>query len=51
MHCVGNTLLKLKERITSDPFDALSTWVDDEASLDPCHWFGVECSDREVVVL
>ncbi|KAI5434042.1 probable inactive receptor-like protein kinase At3g56050 [Lathyrus oleraceus] len=47
----GNTLLKLKERITSDPFDALSTWVDDEASLDPCHWFGVECADREVVVL
>ncbi|CAK8538339.1 unnamed protein product [Lathyrus sativus] len=47
----GNTLLKLKERITSDPFDALSNWVDDQVSLDPCHWFGVECSDREVVVL
>ncbi|KAG4953274.1 hypothetical protein JHK82_038897 [Glycine max] len=47
----GNALLKLRQRIVSDPFDALSNWVDDEASVDPCNWFGVECSDGRVVVL
>ena len=49
--CAGNALLKLRQRIVSDPFDALSNWVDDEASVDPCNWFGVECSDGRVVVL
>lgn len=48
--CAGNALLKLRQRIVSDPFDALSNWVDDEASVDPCNWFGVECSDGRVVV-
>lgn len=47
----GNSLLKLKKRIISDPFGALSNWIDDEVSVDPCDWFGVECSDRNVVVL
>ncbi|XP_061351710.1 probable inactive receptor-like protein kinase At3g56050 [Gastrolobium bilobum] len=47
----GNALLKLKQRITSDPFGALSNWIDDEAASDPCNWFGVECSDGRVVVL
>ncbi|KAJ1426342.1 Serine-threonine/tyrosine-protein kinase, catalytic domain [Sesbania bispinosa] len=47
----GNALLKLKQRIMSDPFDALSNWIDDEAVVDPCNWFGVECSDGRVVVL
>ncbi|KAK7300496.1 hypothetical protein RJT34_11341 [Clitoria ternatea] len=47
----GDALLKLRQRIVSDPFGALSNWVDDEASLDPCNWFGVECSDGTVVVL
>jgi len=49
--CAGNSLLKLKQRIISDPFGALSNWIDDEVSVDPCDWFGVECSDRNVVVL
>ncbi|KAK7328589.1 hypothetical protein VNO77_22701 [Canavalia gladiata] len=47
----GNVLLKLRQRIVSDPFGALSNWIDDEVSLDPCNWFGVECSDGRVVVL
>ncbi|KAG5020066.1 hypothetical protein JHK87_015921 [Glycine soja] len=34
----------------SDSFGALSNWVDDEAFVDPCNWFGVECSDGRVVV-
>lgn len=49
--CAGKALLKLRERIVSDPFGALSNWVDDEAVVDPCNWFGVECSDGRVVVL
>ncbi|KAE9604750.1 hypothetical protein Lal_00011051 [Lupinus albus] len=47
----GKALLKLKQRIVSDPFGALSNWVDDEVTFDPCNWFGVECSDGKVVVL
>ncbi|KAJ1418378.1 Serine-threonine/tyrosine-protein kinase, catalytic domain [Sesbania bispinosa] len=47
----GKALLKLKQRIVSDPFGALSNWVDDEVAVDPCNWFGVECSDGKVVVL
>ncbi|CAJ1971045.1 unnamed protein product [Sphenostylis stenocarpa] len=47
----GNALLKLRQRIVSDPFGALSNWVDDDASFDPCYWFGVECSDGRVVAL
>ncbi|KAL9316107.1 hypothetical protein ACSQ67_017108 [Phaseolus vulgaris] len=47
----GYVLLKLRQRIVSDPFGALSNWVDDEASFDPCNWFGVECSDGRVVAL
>ncbi|CAL0304740.1 unnamed protein product [Lupinus luteus] len=47
----GKALLKLKQRIVSDPFGALSNWVDDEVAIDPCNWFGVECSDGRVVVL
>ncbi|KAL3035369.1 hypothetical protein AAZX31_02G247900 [Glycine max] len=46
----GNALLKLRQRIVSDPFGALSNWIDDEVSVDPCNWFGVECSDGRVVV-
>lgn len=47
----GKALLKFKEGIFSDPFDALSNWVDDEVGVDPCNWFGVECLDGRVVVL
>ncbi|XP_057738294.1 probable inactive receptor-like protein kinase At3g56050 isoform X1 [Arachis stenosperma] len=47
----GRALLKLKERIVSDPFGALSDWVDDQVSVDPCNWFGVECSSYGRVVV
>ncbi|BAT81093.1 hypothetical protein LR48_Vigan07g058100 [Vigna angularis] len=47
----GNALLKFRQRIVSDPFGALSNWVDDDSSFDPCNWFGVECSDGRVVAL
>ncbi|XP_061376596.1 probable inactive receptor-like protein kinase At3g56050 [Gastrolobium bilobum] len=47
----GKALMKLKQGIVSDPFDALSNWVDDEVAVDPCNWFGVECSDGRVVIL
>lgn len=49
--CAGKALLKFKEGIFSDPFDALANWVDDEVGVDPCNWFGVECLDGRVVVL
>ncbi|WVY91468.1 hypothetical protein V8G54_036982 [Vigna mungo] len=39
------------QRIVSDPFGALSNWVDDDSSFDPCNWFGVQCSDGRVVAL
>ncbi|KAE9587729.1 putative protein kinase RLK-Pelle-LRR-VI-2 family [Lupinus albus] len=47
----GKALLKLKQRIVSDPFGALSNWVDDEVTVDPCNWLGVECSEGRVIVL
>ncbi|KAL2317103.1 hypothetical protein Fmac_030979 [Flemingia macrophylla] len=47
----GKALLKLRQRIVSDPFGALSNWIHDEVSVDPCNWFGVECSDGKVVAL
>lgn len=49
--CLGKALLKFKQGIVSDPFGALSNWVDDDVAVDPCNWFGVECSDGSVVVL
>ncbi|KAJ7959617.1 LRR receptor-like kinase [Quillaja saponaria] len=47
----GMALLKLKQRVQSDPFDAFSNWIDEVGEVDPCSWFGVECSDGKVVVL
>lgn len=46
----GNALLKLRQRIVSDPLGALSNWMD-EGEVDPCNWFGVQCVDGRVVVL
>lgn len=34
-----------------DPFGALLDWNDNEGVVDPCSWFGVECSDGNVVIL
>ncbi|GFZ15057.1 protein kinase family protein [Actinidia rufa] len=47
----GLALLRFRERVVSDPFGALSNWNDDVGVIDPCSWFGVECSDGNVVVL
>ncbi|KAM7499398.1 hypothetical protein LguiA_023812 [Lonicera macranthoides] len=47
----GLALLRFRERVVSDPFGALSNWNDDVGITDPCSWYGVECSDGNVVVL
>ncbi|KAJ7959853.1 Inactive receptor-like protein kinase [Quillaja saponaria] len=47
----GLALLKFRDRIIRDPFGALSNWNGDGGVLDPCSWFGVECSDGKVVTL
>ncbi|KAF9674577.1 hypothetical protein SADUNF_Sadunf10G0141500 [Salix dunnii] len=48
----GMALLKLRERIVSDPYGALNSWKMDFGEIDHCSWFGVECSyDDKVVVL
>ncbi|XP_050384986.1 probable inactive receptor-like protein kinase At3g56050 isoform X2 [Argentina anserina] len=47
----GLALLRFKERVVSDPFGAFSNWNDEDGEVDPCSWFGVQCSDGKVVVL
>ncbi|XP_038893218.1 probable inactive receptor-like protein kinase At3g56050 isoform X2 [Benincasa hispida] len=47
----GLTLLKFRERVVNDPFGALSNWNDHKEDINPCFWFGVECSDGKVVSL
>ncbi|XWS53367.1 hypothetical protein CRYUN_Cryun11dG0151400 [Craigia yunnanensis] len=47
----GLALLRLRERVVSDPFGALSNWKENDGEIDPCSWFGVECSDGKVVSL
>ncbi|KAL6967716.1 non-specific serine,threonine protein kinase [Sarracenia purpurea var. burkii] len=47
----GMALLRLRERVTRDPFDALSNWIDNDRIVDHCSWFGVECSDGKVITL
>ncbi|GLT80737.1 hypothetical protein SLA2020_521610 [Shorea laevis] len=47
----GFALLRFRERIVSDPFGALSNWKVKDGDVDPCSWFGVECSDGKVVIL
>uniref|UniRef100_A0A5B7ATU8 Protein kinase domain-containing protein n=1 Tax=Davidia involucrata TaxID=16924 RepID=A0A5B7ATU8_DAVIN len=47
----GLALLRFREKVVSDPFGALSNWNDDVGVIDPCSWFGVECSDGNVVLL
>uniref|UniRef100_A0A0E0HFU9 Protein kinase domain-containing protein n=1 Tax=Oryza nivara TaxID=4536 RepID=A0A0E0HFU9_ORYNI len=44
----GVALMRFKEMIDADPFDALLDW--DEGNASPCSWFGVECSDDGRVV-
>ncbi|XP_057954299.1 inactive receptor-like serine/threonine-protein kinase At2g40270 isoform X2 [Malania oleifera] len=47
----GLALIKFRERVVRDPYGALSNWNDHEGEMDPCSWFGVECSDGKVVIL
>ncbi|GLT92936.1 hypothetical protein SLE2022_107460 [Rubroshorea leprosula] len=47
----GLALMRLKERVVNDPFGALSNWKAGDGVVDPCSWFGVECSLGQVVVL
>ncbi|KAL5202688.1 hypothetical protein ABZP36_013640 [Zizania latifolia] len=44
----GVALLRIKEMIDADPFDALLDW--DEGNASPCSWFGVECSGHGQVI-
>ncbi|XP_027368448.1 probable inactive receptor-like protein kinase At3g56050 [Abrus precatorius] len=45
----GLALLALRERVVKDPFGALASWNGE--GIDPCSWFGVECSHGNVVRL
>lgn len=47
----GMALLKFKEKVVRDPFNALSNWNNGDGDLDHCSWFGVYCSDGNVVIL
>ncbi|CAJ1970663.1 unnamed protein product [Sphenostylis stenocarpa] len=48
----GLALLALKERLVSDPQGALSSWSGENGDdIDPCSWFGVECSHGNVVTV
>ncbi|XP_044505625.1 inactive receptor-like serine/threonine-protein kinase At2g40270 isoform X2 [Mangifera indica] len=47
----GLALLRFRERVVRDPFGALSNWDGSGADIDPCSWFGVECSNGKVVIL
>lgn len=50
-NCAGLALLRLRDRIESDPLGALTSWHEEEGEVDPCSWRGVECSDGKVVIL
>ncbi|KAL2248941.1 inactive receptor-like serine/threonine-protein kinase At2g40270 [Sesamum indicum] len=47
----GVALLRIKEKVVSDPHGALSNWNDEARVESPCSWFGVECSGGYVVAL
>ena len=47
----GLALLRFRERVETDPFGVLSNWIEKDGDIDPCSWFGVECSDGKVVIL
>ncbi|GAA0151124.1 hypothetical protein LIER_37232 [Lithospermum erythrorhizon] len=47
----GLALLRFKERVEEDPFGALLDWSDPNGDLNHCSWFGVKCSDGNVVSL
>ncbi|KAK7301701.1 hypothetical protein RJT34_12573 [Clitoria ternatea] len=47
----GLALQKMRERVVRDPLGALSSWKGEEGVNDPCSWFGVHCSNGNVVSL
>ncbi|KAH8519933.1 hypothetical protein H0E87_001394 [Populus deltoides] len=47
----GLALLRFREMVERDPHGALSNWIEKDGDIDPCSWFGVECSDGQVVIL
>ncbi|KAI6676163.1 hypothetical protein NL676_036959 [Syzygium grande] len=47
----GLALLRVRDKLVSDPFGSLRNWKEDDGEIDPCAWFGVECSDGKVVAL
>ena len=47
----GLALLRFREKVERDPLGALSNWIEKDGDIDPCSWFGVECSDDKVVIL
>lgn len=51
--CAGLVLQKMGERVMRDTLGALSSWnnIGKEGVIDPCSWFGVECSHGNVVAL
>ncbi|KAF2297353.1 hypothetical protein GH714_021852 [Hevea brasiliensis] len=51
LNAEGLALLRFRERVKRDPFGALSNWNEEDGDIDPCLWFGVECSDGKVVIL
>lgn len=51
MCILGVALLRFKENVMSDPFGALSNWIDEVGTDSPCSWFGVGCSQGYVVAL
>ncbi|QCE00931.1 serine/threonine kinase [Vigna unguiculata] len=47
----GLALLALKESVVTDPQGALSSWSGENGDvMNPCSWFGVECSSHGNVV-
>lgn len=49
--CAGIALLKFKERVSKDPFNALLSWDFSVGGSNSCSWFGVKCSKGKVVTL
>lgn len=47
----GEALLRIKDRLDSDPLRSLVRWRDDDDVVNPCLWDGVECSNGFVVSL
>ncbi|XP_039057339.1 inactive receptor-like serine/threonine-protein kinase At2g40270 isoform X1 [Hibiscus syriacus] len=47
----GLALLRLKEEVVNDPFDALWDWKKGDGEVDHCSWFGVQCTDDGKVVV